>query len=75
MTNVQKAYLDHDPAKLDGIWGFLFNTFRSTMASGGSNQYKQAHNSGRKRRKNTLTSVDLKVILDYCNLCKTIIYE
>lgn len=56
--------------KLDGIWGCLCNNYRSIMTCNGDNQYKHAHNGGRKRAENKGTSVDLTVNVDDYNRLK-----
>ena len=75
MQIVQLCFNEYPMDKLDGIWGCLFNNFRSIMACDGGNQYPKAHNGGRLRRLNTGTSVDLTVNMedylrcrDLCNL-------
>jgi len=42
---------------------------RSIMHELGGNDYKQAHNDGRKRRRETGTSVDLSINLDDYDRC------
>ena len=54
----------------DGIWGCYFNNLRSIMACDGGNDYKQAHNGGKKRQKSTGSAVDLSVNVDDYDRCK-----
>ena len=64
VLEVFKAY----PAEtLDGIWGCLYNSYRSVLESDGGNQYKAAHNNGRKRARETGFSVDLELSRDLYN--------
>jgi hypothetical protein len=44
MQIVQLCFKEYPMDKLDGIWGCLFNNFRSIMACDGGNQYLKAHN-------------------------------
>ena len=41
--------------------GCLYNNYRSVLESGGGSQYKIAHNNGRKRARETGSSVDLEI--------------
>ena len=63
MARVVLEVFDAYPAEaLDGVWGCLYNNYRSVLESDGGNQYKMAHNNnnGRKRaRETTGSSVDL----------------
>ena len=70
MEMIQQAWDEYPMETLDGIWGCLYNNYRSIMACDGGNQYKQAHNGGRKRAQNTGSSVDLTVNLDDYNRLK-----
>ena len=67
MNMIQEAWDEYPMETLDGIWGCLYNNYRSIMASDGGNQYKQAHNGGQKRAENTGSSVDRKVNVDDYN--------
>ena len=74
MDIVKTAFLRYPVEKIDGIWGCLFNNFRSIMKCRGSNQYKQAHNGGKNRALETGSSVDLSVdVVDDYNACLAII--
>ena len=73
MDIVKTAFLRYPVEKIDGIWGCLFNNFRSIMKCRGSNQYKQAHNGGKNRALETGISVDLSVDVDDYNACLAII--
>ena len=46
---------------LDGVWGCLCNNYRSVLESDGGSQRKIAHNNGRKRARETGSSVDLEL--------------
>jgi hypothetical protein len=70
MQIVQLCFNEYPMDKLDGIWGCLFNNFRSIMACDGGNQYLKAHNGGRLRRLNTGTSVDLTVNMEDYLRCR-----
>ena len=74
MEIVQRCFDEYPAENLDGIWGCLFNNYRSILAcDGGSNQYKKAHNGGsRMRRQNTGTSVDLTVNMDDYRRCRAL---
>ena len=61
MDMIQTAYWRFSVEKIEGIWGCLFNNFRSIMKCRGNNQYKQAHNGGKYRALTTGTSVDLYI--------------
>ena len=73
MDIVKTAFLRYPLEKIDGIWGCLFNNFRSIMKCRGSNQYKQARNGGKNRAVETGTSVDLSVDVDDYNASLAII--
>ena len=51
----------------DGIWGCLYNNYRSVLESDGGHQYKIAHNNGRKRARETGSSVDFELSRDLYN--------
>ena len=55
--------------EVDGIWGCLYKSYnyRSVLENGGGNQYKIAHNNGRKRARETGSSVDLELSRDLYN--------
>ena len=66
MANVMKAFEEYPRDKIDGIWACWFNNLRSVMASDGGNDYKQAHNGGKKRKKDTGSACDFTVnLVDY----------
>ena len=68
MVRVVLEVFDAYPAEsLDGIWGCLYNNYRSVLESDGGNQYKIAHNNGRKRARETGSSVDLELSRDLYN--------
>ena len=70
MEMIQETWKQYPMDSLDGIWGCLYNNCRSSMACDGGNQYKLAHNGGRKRAENTGTSVYRKVNVDDYNRIK-----
>ena len=53
----------------------LFNNFRSIMKVRGKNDYRQAHNDGRKRQNRGESPIDLTVDMDDYNECKRLIYR
>ena len=68
MVRVVLEVFDAYPAEtLDGIWGCLYNNYRSVLENDGGNQYKIAHNNGRKRARETGSSVDLELSRDLYN--------
>ena len=68
MVRVVLEVFDAYPAEsLDGIWGCLYNNYRSVSENDGGNQYKIAHNNGRKRARETGSSVDLELSRDLYN--------
>ena len=71
MEIVQKCFDGYPIDNLDGIWGCLFNNYRSIMACDGGNL--KAHNGGRERRKITGTSVDLNVNIEDYRRCRMLI--
>ena len=73
MEIVQNCFNDYPINNLDGIWGCLFNNYRSIMACDGGNQYLKAHNGGRERRRITGTSVDLSDNLDDYRRCRRLL--
>ena len=70
MANVLKTFEEYPAETLDGIWGCYYNNLRSIMACDGGNDYKQAHNGGKKRQKSTGSAVDLSVNVDDYDRCK-----
>jgi len=69
MANVLQAFEEYPSSKLDGIWACYFNNLRSIMACDGGNDYKQAHNGGRKRKRDIGSAVDLSINLDDYDRC------
>ena len=66
MVNVMKAFEEYPREKIDGIWASWFNNLRSVMSCDGGNDYKQAHNGGKKRKRETGSAIDLTVnLVDY----------
>ena len=81
MNNAEKAFWDYPADKLEDKWACYYNNLRSIMSSLGRNDYKQAHNDGKRRRRETGTSVDLSasllvvVVLDDYDRCLAYIAE
>ena len=71
MNNVEKTFWDYPADKLEDKWACYYNNLRSIMHELGGNDYKQAHNGGQKRRRETGTSVDLSISLDDYDRCVT----
>ena len=69
MANVLQAFEEYPWDKLDGIWACYFNNLRSIMACDGGNDYKQAHNGGTKRKRDTGSAIDLSINLDDYDRC------
>ena len=68
MVRVVLEVFNAYPAEaLDGIWGCLCNNYRSLLESDGGDQCKIAHNNGRKRARETGSSVDLELSRDLYN--------
>ena len=66
MVNVMKAFEEYPKEKIDGIWASWYNNLRSVMSCDGGNDYKQAHNGGKKRKRETGSAIDLTVnLVDY----------
>ena len=66
MANVVKAFEEYPRDKIDGIWACWFNNLRSVMSCDGGNDYRQAHNGGKKRKRETGSAIDLTVnLVDY----------
>ena len=53
VTKVLEVFEAYPAVTLDGVWGCLYNNYRSVLESDGGNQYKIAHNNGRKRARET----------------------
>ena len=64
---VLEVFNEYPAETLDGIWGCLYNNYRSVLENDGGNQYKIAHNNGRKRARETGSSVDLELSRDLHN--------
>ena len=76
MQNVVKAFNDFPSDKLEDMWASYYNNMRSIMEELGGNDYKQAHNGGKKRKRDVGTSVDLSIDLnDYDRRCMEFINE
>ncbi len=75
MTNVIKAFDEYPANKLEDKWACYYNNLRSIMSSLGGNDYKQAHNGGKRRRRETGTSVDLSISLNDYDRCLAYIAE
>ena len=69
MSSVEKAFWDYPADKLEDKWACYYSSLRSVMHELGGSDYKQAHNDGRKRRRETGTSVDLSINLDDYGRC------
>ena len=79
MQNVVKAFNDYPSDKLDDMWASYYNNMRSIMEVLGGNdynyKYKQAHNGGKKRKRDIGTSVDLSIDLNDYDRCMEFINE
>jgi hypothetical protein len=75
MDNVTRAFEEYPADKLEDKWACYYNNPRSIMSSLGRNDYKQAHNGGKRRRRETGTSVDLFISLDDYDRCLAYIAE
>jgi hypothetical protein len=64
MCNFVRAFEEYLADKLEDKWACYYNNLRSIMSSLDGNDYKQAHNDGKRRRRETGTSVDLSISLD-----------
>ena len=66
MVNVMKAFEEYPREKIDGLWdaGSII-----VMACGGGNDYKQAHNGGKRRKRDTGSACDLTINLDDYDRC------
>ena len=63
-NHVIKAFDEYPADKLEDKWACYYNNMCSIMSCLGWNDYKQAHNEGKRRRQMTGTSVDLIISLD-----------
>ena len=73
MDIVMIKFQEYCSKKLERIWACLFNNFRSIMKVRGKNDYRQAHNDGRKRQNRGESPIDLTVDKDDYNECKRLI--
>ena len=69
MQNVVQAFNDYPSDKLEDMWASYYNNMRSIMKDLGGNEYKQAHNNGKKRRRDIGSSVDLSIDLNDYDRC------
>ena len=69
MGNVLKAFEEYPADKFDGIWACYYNNLPSVMQSDGGNDFKQAHNGGKRRKRETGSAIDLSVNLDDYEKC------
>jgi hypothetical protein len=69
MTNVIKAFKEYPLDKLANKYACYYNNLFSIMSSLGGNDSKQAQNDGKRRRRETATSVDLFINLDDYDNC------
>ena len=66
MARVARAFDEYPADKLEDKWACYYSSLRSTMSCLGGNDYKRAHNEGKRCRRETGTSVDLSTSLgDY----------
>ena len=64
MDSVTKAFDEYPADKLEDKWACYYSSLRSIIHELGGIDYKQAHNGGQRRKRETGTSVDLSIILD-----------
>ena len=57
------------------MWAPYYNNMRSIMEVLGENDYKQAHNGGKKRKRDIGASVDLSIDLNDYDRCIEFINE
>ena len=74
-NHVIKAFDEHPVDKLEDKRACYYNNLRSIMSCLGWNDYKQAHNEGRRHRRETGTLVDLSINLDDYDRCLAYIAE
>ena len=70
-----RAFDEYPADKLEDKWACYYNNLSSIMSCLGGNDYKQAHNEGKRRRRETGTSVDLSISLDDYDKCLAYIVE
>ena len=75
MANVIRAFEEYPADKLEDKWACYYNNLGSIMSSLGENDYKQVHNTGKKRRRETGTSIDFSISLDNYARCLAYIAE
>ena len=75
MANVIKAFDEYPADKLEDKWACYYNNLRSIMSCLGGNDYKQAHNESKRRRRDTGTSVDLSINSDDYDRCVAYLTE
>ena len=75
MNNVIRAFDEYPADKLEDKWACYYNNLRSIMSCLSGNDYKQAHNGGKRCRQMTGTSVDLSISLDDYDRCLAYIAE
>ena len=75
MANVIKAFDEYPADKLEDKWACYYNNLRSIISCLGGNDHKQAHNEGKRCRRETETSVDLSISLDDYDKCLAYIAE
>ena len=63
-NRVIKAFDEYPSDKLEDKWACYYNNLRSITSCLGVNDYKQAHNELKRRRRETETSVGLSINLD-----------
>ena len=73
--SVVKAFNGYLSDKLEDAWASYYNNMRSIMEVLGGNDYKQAHNGGKKRKRDIGTSVDLSIDLNDYDRCIEFINE
>ena len=75
MQNVVKAFNDYPSDELEDMWASYYNNMRSIVKELGGNDCKQAHNGGKKRKRDIGTSVDLSIDLNDYDRCMKFINE
>ena len=75
LQNVVQAFNDYPSDKLEDVWASYYNNMRSIMKELAGNDYKQAHNGGKKRKRDIGTSVDLSIDLNDYDRCIEFINE
>ena len=70
-----QAFNDYPSDKLEDMRASYYNNMRSIMKDLGGNDYKQAHNGGKKRKRDIGTSVDLSIDLNDYDRCIELINE